>query len=201
MASSAPPLKLHRLQRTSRDLARVGFRTLASLRLSPADSKQVTAQTRNGTNCIGTKGAGISGDKSQGPPSRRVSKLGWEGIVSKNAQAPYRSERTEAWLKIKTSQRGKFPVIGFVKDPTDVAALYLGKREGKDLVYMGKRSARDGLGRSPAKSASSSMPSSALSPSGPGPSKSRRPRGWNHHLSRMWSTAILRRKICSGRVR
>jgi hypothetical protein len=27
-----------------------------------------------------------------------------------------------------------FPVIGFVKDPTGVAALYLGKREGKELV-------------------------------------------------------------------
>jgi bifunctional non-homologous end joining protein LigD len=25
-----------------------------------------------------------------------------------------------------------------VKDPTGVAALYLGKREGKDLIYMGK---------------------------------------------------------------
>jgi bifunctional non-homologous end joining protein LigD len=35
-------------------------------------------------------------------------------------------------------QKGKFPVIGFVKDPTGIAALYLGKREGKDLVYMGK---------------------------------------------------------------
>jgi len=61
-----------------------------------------------------------------------------EGIVSKNAQAPYRSDRNEAWLKIKTVQQGKFPVIGFVKDPSGVAALYLGKREGKDLVYMGK---------------------------------------------------------------
>jgi bifunctional non-homologous end joining protein LigD len=29
-------------------------------------------------------------------------------------------------------------VMGFVKDPTEVAALYLGKREGKNLVYMGK---------------------------------------------------------------
>jgi bifunctional non-homologous end joining protein LigD len=65
-------------------------------------------------------------------------KLGWEGIVSKNARAPYRSDRNEAWLKIKTVQRGNFPVIGFVKDPTGVAALYLGKRKGKDLVYMGK---------------------------------------------------------------
>lgn len=67
-----------------------------------------------------------------------VVKLNFEGIVSKRADAPYRSERTGAWLKIKTVQKGKFPVIGFAKDPTGVAALYLGKREGKDLVYMGK---------------------------------------------------------------
>jgi hypothetical protein len=67
-----------------------------------------------------------------------AAKLNWEGIVSKRADAPYRSERTEAWQKIKTVQKGKFPVIGFVKDPTGVAALYLGKRDGKELVYMGK---------------------------------------------------------------
>jgi bifunctional non-homologous end joining protein LigD len=29
-------------------------------------------------------------------------------------------------------------VIGFVKDPTGVAALYLGKQEGTELLYMGK---------------------------------------------------------------
>ena len=66
-----------------------------------------------------------------------AAKLNWEGIISKRADAAYRSERTEAWLKIKTVQREKFPVIGFVKDPTGVAALYLGKREGKELVYTG----------------------------------------------------------------
>jgi bifunctional non-homologous end joining protein LigD len=67
-----------------------------------------------------------------------AAKLNWEGIVSKRADAPYRSERTEAWLKIKTVQREKFPVVGFVKDPSGVAALYLGKQEGKELRYMGK---------------------------------------------------------------
>jgi bifunctional non-homologous end joining protein LigD len=67
-----------------------------------------------------------------------AAKLNFEGIVSKNAQAPYRSDRNDGWLKIKTVQKGQFPVIGFVKDPTGVAALYLGKREGKALVYMGK---------------------------------------------------------------
>jgi bifunctional non-homologous end joining protein LigD len=63
-----------------------------------------------------------------------AAKLGWEGIISKRADAPYRSERTETWLKIKVVQKAKFPVVGFVKDPTGVAALYLGRREGKDLV-------------------------------------------------------------------
>ena len=67
-----------------------------------------------------------------------AAKLNWEGIVSKRADPPYRSERTESWLKIKTTQREKFPVVGFVKDPTGVAALYLGKQKGKELVYMGK---------------------------------------------------------------
>jgi bifunctional non-homologous end joining protein LigD len=67
-----------------------------------------------------------------------AAKLQFEGIVSKRADAPYRSDRNEGWLKIKTSQRAMFPVVGFVKDPTGVAALYLGKREGNGLVYVGK---------------------------------------------------------------
>src|SRR6202046_3619912 len=67
-----------------------------------------------------------------------AAKLNFEGIVSKNSQAPYRSDRNEGWLKVKCVQKGKFPVIGFVKDPSGVAALYLGKRDGKELRYMGK---------------------------------------------------------------
>jgi bifunctional non-homologous end joining protein LigD len=67
-----------------------------------------------------------------------AAKLNWEGIVSKRADAPYKSERGEAWLKVKTVQREKFPVVGFVKDPTGVAALYLGKQDGDELRYIGK---------------------------------------------------------------
>jgi bifunctional non-homologous end joining protein LigD len=67
-----------------------------------------------------------------------AAKLNWEGIVSKRADAPYRSERNENWLKIKAVHKGKFPVVGFIKDPSGVAALYLGKQEGNELVYMGK---------------------------------------------------------------
>ena len=41
-------------------------------------------------------------------------------------------------MKVKTVQREKFPVVGFVKDPSGVAALYLGKQEGNEFVYVGK---------------------------------------------------------------
>jgi bifunctional non-homologous end joining protein LigD len=58
--------------------------------------------------------------------------LNYEAIVSKKADAPYRSDRNEAWLKVKCAQRAKFPVVA------GVAALHLGRKEGKDLVYMGK---------------------------------------------------------------
>jgi bifunctional non-homologous end joining protein LigD len=67
-----------------------------------------------------------------------AARLNYEGIVSKRVDAPYRSDRNEGWLKIKTVQREKFPVVGFVKDPGGVAALYLGRRDGKELRYMGK---------------------------------------------------------------
>ena len=40
-------------------------------------------------------------------------KLGFEGIVCKNAGAPYRSDRNEGWPKVKCVQKRKFSVIGF----------------------------------------------------------------------------------------
>lgn len=66
---------------------------------------------------------------------KAAARLNFEGIVSKRVDAPYPSERTEAWWKVKTVQRDKFPIVGFVKDPTGVAALYLGKQDAKDLLY------------------------------------------------------------------
>ena len=35
-------------------------------------------------------------------------------------------------------QRAKFPVVGFVKDPTGVAALHLGRKVGLELIYIGR---------------------------------------------------------------
>ncbi|AHY49324.1 putative ATP dependent DNA ligase [Bradyrhizobium japonicum SEMIA 5079] len=55
----------------------------------------------------------------------------------KRVDAPYRSERTEAWWKVKTVQRDKFPVVGFTKDPTGVAALWA-SRTGKICCTWGR---------------------------------------------------------------
>ena len=81
-------------------------------------------------------------------------KLKFEGIISKNAEAPYRSERSDTWIKVKCLRRGKFPVVGFVKDPTGVAALHLARQEGKTWSTRA-RSERAGPGRCPARSATS----------------------------------------------
>jgi bifunctional non-homologous end joining protein LigD len=66
-------------------------------------------------------------------------RLNWEGIVSKRADAPYRSgDRSDSWQKIKTSMRDSFPIVGFIPATGGIGALYLGKREGKELRYVGK---------------------------------------------------------------
>jgi bifunctional non-homologous end joining protein LigD len=61
-----------------------------------------------------------------------------EGIISKNAEATYRSERNENWIKVKCVQREKFPVIGFIKEIDGISALYLGKEVDGELTYAGK---------------------------------------------------------------
>jgi bifunctional non-homologous end joining protein LigD len=58
-----------------------------------------------------------------------------EGIVSKQRHTPYKSGRTESWIKVKCLQTARFEVIGYKSGATP---LYLAKRDGKNLVYAGK---------------------------------------------------------------
>jgi bifunctional non-homologous end joining protein LigD len=75
---------------------------------------------------------------------------GWEGLIAKRADAPYRSGRTRDWLKFKCEQGQEF-VIGGWTDPRGsregFGALLLGyyaggeaggEAGGRDLVYAGK---------------------------------------------------------------
>jgi bifunctional non-homologous end joining protein LigD len=54
-----------------------------------------------------------------------------EGVVSKRVDAPYRSERTEDWIKVKCWRTGRFLVVGFVPGAGGMSALRLGRREGR----------------------------------------------------------------------
>lgn len=66
-------------------------------------------------------------------------RLNWEGIVSKRADAPYRSgDRSDSWQKIKTSKRETFPIVGYVPAMGGIAALHVARRDGKKLTYVGK---------------------------------------------------------------
>jgi bifunctional non-homologous end joining protein LigD len=68
--------------------------------------------------------------------------LGLEGIVSKQADSPYRSGRQEIWIKSKCRLTETVPVIGFVEKlgarPRRIAALYTGRVEDGRLLYGGK---------------------------------------------------------------
>ena len=68
-----------------------------------------------------------------------VCALGLEGVVSKRADAPYRSGRTESWLKVKCLRRERFVVIGFAPEGGGgLAKLRLARRDGRDLIYVGR---------------------------------------------------------------
>lgn len=73
---------------------------------------------------------------------RHACKLGLEGIVSKQRDAPYRSGRQESWLKLKCTKSDTFPIVAFVEKlgarPRKIASLYVGRRDGDQLLYAGK---------------------------------------------------------------
>ncbi|HEV3396967.1 MAG TPA: DNA ligase D [Xanthobacteraceae bacterium] len=68
-------------------------------------------------------------------------RLGLEGIVSKRVDMPYRSGRSEHWLKSKSVLRQEFIIIGYVPStvaPGSVGALLLGYHENGKLMYAGR---------------------------------------------------------------
>ena len=63
-----------------------------------------------------------------------------EGIILKRPDAPYVSQRTETWLKLKVSLRQEFVVCGFTDRAGaagEVGSLLLGTWEGGALAYSG----------------------------------------------------------------
>lgn len=72
---------------------------------------------------------------------RSLCDAGQEGIISKRADAPYRSSRTRNWVKVKCTRRQEFVIIGWSKSKAKgrpFASLLLAQHEGKTLVFKGK---------------------------------------------------------------
>lgn len=65
---------------------------------------------------------------------------GHEGVIAKQANAPYRGERTRSWLKIKCLKRQEFVIGGWSPSTRrrGFASLLLGTWEGKKLLYRGR---------------------------------------------------------------
>ncbi len=72
---------------------------------------------------------------------KHAGKLGLEGIVSKRADAPYRSGRVGDWIKTKCIARQEFVIGGFTEGERarkgGVGALLLGYYDGGELRYAG----------------------------------------------------------------
>jgi bifunctional non-homologous end joining protein LigD len=67
--------------------------------------------------------------------------LGLEGIISKEADAPYRFGRQKSWLKSKCIQRQEFVILGSARAKSgnrSLGALYLGYHKDGRLTYAGK---------------------------------------------------------------
>ncbi len=72
---------------------------------------------------------------------KHACRIGFEGIISKRANAPYVSGRSKDWLKIKCSNRQELIVVGYVPSTTArraVGSLALGVFENDELSYVGK---------------------------------------------------------------
>ncbi|HEX6143301.1 MAG TPA: DNA ligase D, partial [Geminicoccaceae bacterium] len=66
--------------------------------------------------------------------------MGLEGVISKRAEAPYRSGRSRSWIKAKCVRSDEFVVVGYSPSAAagGLGALILADREGEELRYAGR---------------------------------------------------------------
>jgi ATP-dependent DNA ligase len=64
--------------------------------------------------------------------------IGLEGVVSKVRDSKYPTGRSNDWVKKTCAQRETLTIAGFALDGSKWDGLYLGRRQGDDLIYAGK---------------------------------------------------------------
>jgi bifunctional non-homologous end joining protein LigD len=65
-------------------------------------------------------------------------RMSLEGIVSKRLDAPYRSDRSETWLKSKCRAGHEVVIGGWTGEPGQLRSLLVGVHRGDKLVYVGR---------------------------------------------------------------
>jgi bifunctional non-homologous end joining protein LigD len=72
---------------------------------------------------------------------RQAQKRGYEGLIAKDARAPYVEGRSSCWLKVKVREEEELVVGGFTAPEGTrwyFGALLLGAYRGDDLVFVGR---------------------------------------------------------------
>jgi bifunctional non-homologous end joining protein LigD len=64
--------------------------------------------------------------------------IGLEGVVSKVRDSKYVSGRGNDWVKKTCAQRETLQIAGYAMKGTKFDGLYVGRREGDELIYAGK---------------------------------------------------------------
>ena len=114
------------------------------LRTRPLVERKVALHDLLGDGESGSSSALLYSEHVEGNGAAVLKSLcakGHEGIVAKRADAPYRSGRSKAWLKVKCSRRQEFVVGGWSpsnKAGRPFSSILVGVFDGEDLVYRGR---------------------------------------------------------------
>src|SRR5919197_2919275 len=140
------PLGFQALQRRGQDGGDVALWEFALLWRGAGDLRgRPLSERRAELERIVTPGGAVALSEVLDGPSRaayeRACSEGWEGIIAKRADAPYRSGRSRDWLKLKCLFEQEMVIGGFT-DPqrsrVGLGALLVGYYDDGVLRYAGK---------------------------------------------------------------
>ena len=69
---------------------------------------------------------------------RRACTMGLEGLVSKQRNGRYQSDRTDTWRKVTCRRRETLRIVGYAMKDDRFEGLYLAREEEGELLYAGK---------------------------------------------------------------
>lgn len=115
------------------------YRNGRDLRNEPLPERRAALEQAIGDTDFLLPSRRLTGDGFEAYATAR--RKGWEGIVAKDASAPYIEGRSTRWLKVKVSQEEEFVIAGYTAPAGSRAhfgALLLGAYRGRDLHYVGR---------------------------------------------------------------